>query len=533
MGSFCRKARPSGAPRTGRGCLADAPHCSVHCSSLLFAPAECRANRTKPRGARRNSSSGSRRPHCYFIVINNGRPVHLLPSSRCQTARSAVAATRVFLARTARDRRPSGPSPGGRFLIANLCSIITLRSQYRSQLVADRAGAQAGCRHAEVACAGPAGAARLRGGAYSPGALHDQAGPALLLAFHVLSVSARRFRRAIRDRLGHGAEPPVGRRAKPRPLSGIYRPARLCRRDRLRRHGAQRASSEHLWSDAVAQSDRRGAVAADQARQDRHSRQPAAAASQPAAHGGGIRHARQHVGWPPDRRLCAGVGTGDVQLRCALGALARAILGGRRSHPPRLDRGRAVCVGRPPLSPALRQSVAAADAAAASPGLDPELALDRDLGQHRQARILLFPLLAQPRQRNGEVAGAVRQGARRAGQPLRSLQDGYPHVRPCRRHRCAGAGRSQGRRLVLPQELPQGTPAARRPHAHRRAGHSLHSPVRIPQLSEILRSQRAAARRRRELERPAARRNRSSSAARTRSIAASSRSSSTPSAATC
>ena len=62
------------------------------------------------------------------------------------------------------------------------------------------------------------------------------------------------------------------------------------------------------------------------------------------------------------------------------------------------------------------------------------------------------------------------------------------------RNRCAGADGSQGRRLVLPQELPQGTSAARRPHAHLRAGHSLHSPVRIPQLSEILRSQRAAAR---------------------------------------
>ena len=54
------------------------------------------------------------------------------------------------------------------------------------------------------------------------------------------------------------------------------------------------------------------------------------------------------------------------------------------------------------------------------------------LGQHRQARILLFSVLAQPRQRNREVAGAVRQGARRAGRAA-SIPSGWasscpPHV---------------------------------------------------------------------------------------------------------
>ena len=131
VNSFCRKARPSGAPRTGHGCLAER-RIVMHCYALFLivicaggmpgGPAQSRAGKGEIRPL-------VRRPHCYFIVINNGRPVHLLPSSQCQTARSAVAATRVFLARTARDRRPSGPSPGGRFLIANLCSIITLRSQ--------------------------------------------------------------------------------------------------------------------------------------------------------------------------------------------------------------------------------------------------------------------------------------------------------------------------------------------------------------------------------------------------------------------
>ena len=58
----------------------------------------------------------------------------------------------------------------------------------------------------------------------------------------------------------------------------------------------------------------------NQARQDRHPRQSLAAAPQPAARGGGIRHARQHVGRPPDRRLRAGLGPGDLQLRRAVGA---------------------------------------------------------------------------------------------------------------------------------------------------------------------------------------------------------------------
>ena len=167
---------------------------------------------------------------------------------------------------------------------------------------------------------------------------------ALLLALHGLSASAGGFRREIRYRLGDGAEQLVGRAEKPRPLSAIYRPARLCRRARLRRHGAQRAPPEHLRADALAQPDRRGAVAADQARQDRHPRQSPAPAPEPAARRRRIRDARQHVGRPADRGLRAGLGAGDVQLRRALCLLARPILGGRRPDPPRLDRGRAVFV---------------------------------------------------------------------------------------------------------------------------------------------------------------------------------------------
>ena len=97
--------RHAGASRTGRGASTDR-RIVVHCSSLLFAPAECRADPHKAARRKAKSVPWVRRRHCYFIVINNGRPVHLLPSSRCQTARSAVASPRVSLARTARDRRP-------------------------------------------------------------------------------------------------------------------------------------------------------------------------------------------------------------------------------------------------------------------------------------------------------------------------------------------------------------------------------------------------------------------------------------------
>ena len=108
--------------------------------------------------------------------------------------------------------------------------------------------------------------------------------------------------------------------------------------------------------------------------------------------------------------LRAGLGAGDVQLRRALGLLARPVLGGRRPDPPRLDRGRAVLVRGPALSAALRQSVAAADAAAASADLDSRLALARDLGADRQARLLLFPVVAQPRQaKRARSQAAVRR----------------------------------------------------------------------------------------------------------------------------
>ena len=80
--------------------------------------------------------------------------------------------------------------------------------------------------------------------------------------------------------------------------------------------------------------------------------------------------------------------------------------GRRRFHFARLDEARAVRLRRPALSRALCQSVAAADPEAASADLDSRLALARHAGGDRQARILLFPVLAQPRQGDRALAAA-------------------------------------------------------------------------------------------------------------------------------
>ena len=116
-----------------------------------------------------------------------------------------------------------------------------------------------------------------------------------------------------------------------------------------------------------------------------------------------------------DGRLIAGFAPGsgpetfNYDVPSAL--VARSVLGGGRPDPPRLDRRRTVRVRGPALSAALRQSVAAADAAAASADLDSRLALARDAGRDRQARLLLFPVVAQPRQGNRALAAAVRRAS--------------------------------------------------------------------------------------------------------------------------
>ena len=189
-----------------------------------------------------------------------------------------------------------------------------------------------------------------------------------------------------------------------RPLQRIYRPARPRRRARLRRHGAERASPEYLRPDAVAQHHRRGADPEHQARQDRRAGQSAAAACESAARRRRIRHARPHERWPLDRRLRAG-----------LAARKHSTTTCRR-------RPRATSSGKPPISssapgPTMARSPYEGEHFPLRyvnpwpqpmqrpyppiwiPGARPKRHADAD----RQARLLLFPLLAQPWRRDAKA----------------------------------------------------------------------------------------------------------------------------------
>ena len=292
------------------------------------------------------------------------------------------------------------------------------------------------------------------------------------------------FDEKLRHRLGDGAEFAVGQGQEPRALSAIYRPARLCRRARLRRHGAQRAPPEHLRADAVAQPDRRGADAAHQARQDRHPRQPPAAASQPAARRGRIRDARQHVGRPPDRGLRAGLGAGDVQLQCAVGA-RRAASSGRRSissSAPGPSPGRSnTRAGTIPCATSIRGR---------SRRRQPHPPIWIPGSRSRDTLVEIakrgYCYFLSSRSHGKETARSQELFAKileEHGDRYTAVAHGHPDVGLCGGDRRAGAGRSQGRRLVLPQELPQGPSAPRRPPAHLRARHPLHPAGGIPATS--------------------------------------------------
>ena len=92
---------------------------------------------------------------------------------------------------------------------------------------------------------------------------------------------------------------------RPHALSPVSRPAGVRRGARLGRHLRQRAPPELLRHDAEPQRDGGHAGAPHDAREDRHPRQRAAAAREPAAHRRGDRHARRRLGRPHHLRLRA------------------------------------------------------------------------------------------------------------------------------------------------------------------------------------------------------------------------------------
>ena len=174
--------------------------------------------------------------------------------------------------------------------------------------------------------------------------------PVQLFCWHFMAYPylAKDFDEKYDTRLGHRAEPAVGQRQGARALSRIHRPVRLCRRARLRRHGAQRASSEHLRPDAVAQSHRRGADA----------KAPSAAKSSCSAIScrcisircASPRNTRCSTNErrPADRRLRARRRAGDVQLQRAVGRTRGNSSGKRPISSCALDRA----TGRSPTKAA-------------------------------------------------------------------------------------------------------------------------------------------------------------------------------------
>ena len=124
-----------------------------------------------------------------------------------------------------------------------------------------------------------------------------------LVPSHAVPVAARGLPRALPQRLGRRAEPALRPGARPRALQRVPRHARVRRRDGLRRHRRERAPSERLRHDAVAEPDGRRARAPHAQRDDPGARQ-LHRALQPADPGRrGVGDARRDLRRPADRRL--------------------------------------------------------------------------------------------------------------------------------------------------------------------------------------------------------------------------------------
>ena len=175
----------------------------------------------------------------------------------------------------------------------------------------------------------------------------------------------------------------------------VHGPARVRGLARLRRHRRQRAPSERLRPDAVAQHHRRRARPPDVEGGDLRHRQLDRAV-QPADPGGrGIRDARRDLGRPAGRRLPGRHVDGhELLLRPDPGAHPRQVRGEPRADHAGVARDGAVRVRREVQPAPLRELLAEADPEAAPADLHPGRRLDRDVGLLRRARVqLLVPLL--------------------------------------------------------------------------------------------------------------------------------------------
>ena len=180
-----------------------------------------------------------------------------------------------------------------------------------------------------------------------------------------------------------------------------------------------------------------------------------------------------------DGRLIAGFAPGSgpetFNYNVPSAAHAQPVLGGGRFHPSRLDRARAVRASRAGTIRMRYVNPWPQPTQTPHPPIWIPGSRSRDtlveIAKRGYCYFLSSRSHGKETARSQQLFAQDPRGARR---PLQAVAHGHPDVGLCRGDRRAGAGRGQGGRLVLPQELPQGPSAPRRPPAHLRAGHPLH-----------------------------------------------------------
>src|SRR5262249_18313386 len=200
----------------------------------------------------------------------------------------------------------------------------------------------------------------------------------LHVSSHALCLSGHELQRQVSRRLGGPAEQLFRSEERARALQPLSRRARARRRARLRRHIGQRASPERLWVDALAGGDGGRALAPDQDREDRDSRQRLLPARASAHARRGARHARLHHRRAADHRHGAWHRRRILLDGLQSGVLARALPGSARSRGAKLDAPWPVRLRGPLLSFRVCERVAAALSAAAPADLGALYRLDRD-----------------------------------------------------------------------------------------------------------------------------------------------------------
>ena len=235
---------------------------------------------------------------------------------------------------------------------------------------------------------------RLQAPQPTPKGGHDGRPPHLVQP-DALAGSAGQLPRGLPLGVGRHPQQALRPQARPPPLPPVHGPARVRRVARLRRHRRQRAPSERLRADAVAEHHRRRPRAPHFEGCDLRDRQLDRALQPADPRRRRVRDARRHLGRAPGRRLPGRHADGhQLLLRPDPGAHPRQVLRGARADHEGVGLGRRVRVRRQVQPAPPRQPVAQADPEAAPADLHPGRRLGRDLRLLRRQRLqLLVPLV--------------------------------------------------------------------------------------------------------------------------------------------